>query len=831
MLKMHRKIIIAIILFIIFTTSCGIIYLNNVYLPIKVKGRLADSLSTFLNYNVEIERLKISPLRGAIIQNIVIYDKVKDKENTILTIKEASFHILFLPLIKERKIIIPIIHIDSPYLNVRYRQDNTFNFSRIFLPKPQSKVAPKIKFSFLIYKINIFNGKGIFEDERQAPKFTKVIQNLDIVLGIKQLTKVGFLIESKILADKGGISALSLRGDYNFLSKEFNSKLNLANLVITEFSPYLKTLPLSIAAGVIDNSALEIKFKNNNLGLKGLISAKGLDLKKEGLQLTGDIDIEPEFNYATDKKTLDYKANVKFVRADLNGIQYIEKLSNISGNLGIEKNKISTEGLKLRAMDSDFILKGTVKNFSSPYMKLNLKSEQVYLENVRSVLPLKKEGANLIGAAQVDINIEGFIGRPPPPDIKGTLRIDNAKLQTVLLKELVNNMKGEIDFTRDTVNWVNLTFNYRDTAYTSTGRVSEFNAPLIDFSLISKDIDLKNVIKINDKSIRIIALAGKYLNSQFNIEGAIDTQEKDNPNLSLVINEMKLSTPDAFILLSPALSESLKKFKPEGILNIKGTLNGKAKDLKNLTISLKAASDSFSVYNLKLADLKFNLNQKDRSINISPLTASGYSGLISINFSSDLTPDVPAYFLKLNGSGIDLAKLKSDMGIKDKELTGILDLNADLSGNFKGPESLKGNGMFSIKDGRLWQFNLFKGLGELIFIPDFEKIVFKEAFGDFSVADKSVSTENLKLTSNQLSMDCKGKLGFDGTLNFTIYTKANKNLIRDSADLRKFTAAVLGELGSAMTINVSGTIQKPKYKIVPVVVDLLKNITDFFLGK
>jgi hypothetical protein len=59
----------------------------------------------------------------------------------------------------------------------------------------------------------------------------------------------------------------------------------------------------------------------------------------------------------------------------------------------------------------------------------------------------------------------------------------------------------------------------------------------------------------------------------------------------------------------------------------------------------------------------------------------------------------------------------------------------------------------------------------------------------------------------------------------------NKDLIRDSADIRKFTSAILGNLSNAITIKVGGTIQKPTYKIVPVALDVIKNIKDFFLGK
>ena len=68
-------------------------------------------------------------------------------------------------------------------------------------------------------------------------------------------------------------------------------------------------------------------------------------------------------------------------------------------------------------------------------------------------------------------------------------------------------------------------------------------------------------------------------------------------------------------------------------------------------------------------------------------------------------------------------------------------------------------------------------------------------------------------------------------MDFTLYSQVNKSLVKDSSDLRKFTSAILGELSNAIAIKLSGTIQKPKYSLVPMAADLIKNIKDFFLGK
>jgi hypothetical protein len=330
--------------------------------------------------------------------------------------------------------------------------------------------------------------------------------------------------------------------------------------------------------------------------------------------------------------------------------------------------------------------------------------------------------------------------------------------------------------------------------------------------------------------MKINTLSGKYINSQFDISGNIDTGDSRNPFMDLAA-KLNLKIQDTFIFLPNNLVENLRKLKLDGKLNIAGSLTGKAKDYKAWSISAQTTSDLISVYNLKFTDLSFNLQQQDGTLYINRFGAAGYSGTINIGFVSNLKTDTPNYVIKFNSNGIDLAKLKLDMTFKDKDITGILDINADLNGNFKDLGALKGAGSVSIKNGKLWQLNLFKGLAELFLIVDYEKIIFKDAMGDFEIENKYVLTDDFRMKSEQLTWDYVGKIGFDGSLNFTIYSQANKELIKDSPDIRKFLTAIVGELSSAIAIKLSGTIQKPKYHIIPLPLDLIRNIKDFFLGK
>lgn len=503
--------------------------------------------------------MKYSLIRGLIIEDITVFDKVQDKESILLTIKEISGHILFLPLIKERKIIIPIIHLDSPYLYIRYQQDYKFNFSRLLLPPTKPQAKPRIKFSFLIYKINIFNGRCVFEDENLQPHFTKTIQDFNLGLSISPLSKIVFLIQGKLLAEKNAVTKLSGHGQYDLSSRELNAKINFANLIVPEFNPYLKALPLSISSGTVENSDLDLKFKNNLINLKGSLLLKGLELKKDNLALTGDIYVTPELNYAIDKKIFDYQANLGVLSAELAGLPYLEKVKNINGDIGLTQNRLWANNLKLQALDSDFTLKGTLDDFSNPFLKANLTCEQLSLEKFLSILPSKPEVLNLSGVAKANINIEGNL-KKMPLDIKASLDLTESKLQTAFLKEPLSNIKGKIDFSTDMLNWLNLNFNYLNTAYTSSGKLANFKAPQINFDLNSPDLDLKSDIKIKDKLIKINTLTAKFVDSKFNLKGDIDTQDNANPTLDLYA-ELNLKPQNAFTFLPQDIAETLKKMQ------------------------------------------------------------------------------------------------------------------------------------------------------------------------------------------------------------------------------------------------------------------------------
>lgn len=826
---MKKTILLILILLLLFSSGLGLIYLNNVYFPVKLKARLINGLSLTFNCNVEIEKIKYTLMRGLVIQNILFYDKTKDEGNTILKIKEAHFNFLFLPLLKEKKIIIPVLYADEPYFYLDIHKDNTSNLSKIIsgLNKPAFK--NNTGFSLLIQRINISSGRCIFKDERVTPAFSKEIRDINLGLNINLLArKILFKIQGKLPTEKEAFSLFYLQGNYEFASQIVRANLALNNFNLSDFSPYLKNLPASIVSGNIINTDLDIEYKDNYLNIDGTIDAKNMQIRQDDFILLADMSIQPKIRHDFSTKNTEYTADLNLNRAELKGLRYIDKITDIAGKVTFNKDKILAENLLLRALDSDFSLSGQINNPQEPQLEFKLTSEALNLERLFSILPHPKD-TKLTGKSKVTMHISGML-KKPPLDIKADFDLTEGIFEAPFLKEPVKSLRGRIGIGKDKADWQNIVFDYRNISYTSAGNLTDFKEPRINLNLTSKELNLKSELKIKDNILTLHSCDVKLAESKLDIRGNIDIRNSANPELDLTLKS-EIKTNDIYPFLAPKLLETLQKIKFSAKMDVRGSLKGNPANPRDMKLALKTTAEDISVYNLHFNNVSFSLDQNEKFLNIPHLSANAYSGVLTATFSLNLKPEVPEYHVKFNSSGIDLKQLKMDTGYKDKEITGIMDINGFFYGNIQTIDSIRGNGFVSVKKGNVWQMNLFGGLGDLFLMPEYKNVAFDEAFGEFIVEDKFVSTEGFVLKSVPITLDWYGKVGFDGSLDFTVYTKVNKDLINDSADLRKFVTAVWGELRNVMAIRITGTIQKARYRVIPMPVDLIRNIKNFILGK
>jgi hypothetical protein len=144
---------------------------------------------------------------------------------------------------------------------------------------------------------------------------------------------------------------------------------------------------------------------------------------------------------------------------------------------------------------------------------------------------------------------------------------------------------------------------------------------------------------------------------------------------------------------------------------------------------------------------------------------------------------------------------------------------------------LNGAGNIFITDGKLWELNLFKGLGSLLFARDFASIIFSEGSCGFLISDKHIFSDNLKLKSNIAELSGAVKIGFDNSIDASLNVNILDEMVPLSGTFKDITTAIIGQSGRFGVIKISGTLKEPKYKFQPAVADIIKGLKDIFLKR
>jgi hypothetical protein len=812
---MKKKIFIALILCIIFSVFALLIYINNVFAPVKLKAKIITVLEKNLEARVRIEKVRYNLFNGLIIQNLSVYKEAGD--HPYITVKKISFNLLLFPLL-QKKIIVPLMRVESPKIYLELDENKKLNLAE--LTKPATTEKEKQGFSVAVLKISVSDGECYLKDKSVTPNFTRDMTAIKIGAEIKLPQQIKFLLQAKIINPQSNPSFLSAEGEYYPANKNLAAQIKLNSFIVREYLTYLKRLPFLWSEGIVD-AELKLSLKEKLLNVTGSISAKAAVVRTEKFAFSGDLTLKPQVEYRLDDKIAKYNAVAQIARGKFIGLKFTKEITEIQGDIYLDETAARSANLKAKIFDSPLKIRGSLENFAQPVLRLKIFSDRVKLNSLVALLPNPPQDLVFDGGARLVMDL-AYDAQNPPLQIKGIAEIDSPKLKLAALKSPLENIRGAIVFSSAGLTWPSLFFTYKQIPYKTSGSITDFNSPHLDCELVSKDLSFKSDLTLRDNLVTIKSCTGKYRQSEFDIKGSADTRES-TLDLSGKIN---LYLKNMLDLLTDKAQEKLKKLKLDGACKIEGSVKASAKNLKNLEANLKVTSDAFSIYDLKIDNARFGLRQNNAMLNIDDFAAKSYDGTINAQFSLNLSEASSNYSAKFILENIDLAKLKKDTKFKDKDIAGLFSIKGELGGSAANIDTLKGNGYFTLKDGKIWEINLFKGLGEFLFLPIYQKISFSEIEGDFFIKDKKIEFVNSFLGGKMMELATNGNIGFDGAIDLDMHTRISKSLLEDSPDLRKFSSLIFGNL---LNLKISGTLQKPEYKVVPIPKALLKEIKRFFL--
>jgi len=807
----NKKILIVSIVLAI-AVSGGMVYLERVVLPVKVKAIIIEELEKATGKRCAIHSVNFNIFKGLVLRDLIIYEK----NIAIINSKEVSCAFLIPPLFK-KETIIPSMRFESPEIFVQRRPDNSINIIELF----KGNKISNSRFKLLVRKVSLRGATINFHDDTMSPPFAKKIDKINADIYLSLPAKARFKLEFGVSDDP--LLKITSAGDYNITQGELKADIDINDLAPGMLGRYYERLNLSFPEGRC-NSKINLSSKGGVLKLNLRCETRGLSLSKDKIAAKIDSDIKSEVIYNVKDKEINYSGRVDLANMSLTGIGGVERLDDVKGNLAFDNSGISSDDISAEVFGIPVKGKLALTDFSSPAVNVGINAN-VSLGALQKVLKEKFEitlPAGLEGEGKLWIALEYKVSEKSElllQHVGGWLDESDAKIIISRNKPALENVSGKFNFTGNQLTWAGLVFKYLGTSYETSGMLTNFDSPGVQMKLTSKNLSLESIFGVNGKLITFSRLSGVWFDSEFSMEGRLDLTDASSMSAELA------GTAD--IVLS-GLKEPFKKFKekidkikPSGTVHAEFSLKGDLNDIRSCSIEASLSSAALSIYNIKPSNIYINYRQKNGAAEIPFIRAALYGGTMDASAKFDILSKELPYSASVDVNGAKLELMKSDIGLKDKEISGVLNVKGKIAGYSDDVSRLSGSGKVTISDGKLWQLNLFQGLGVLLFTSDFSNIIFRDGACDFFIRDKALATDNLALKSDLIGLYGPVKIDFQGSVQASLKAELQEEAL-DSGTRKSITTAI----GKYSMIEIAGTLKEPKYRLRPDVGGIIEDIAE-----
>ncbi|UCD55659.1 MAG: hypothetical protein JSV93_02405 [Candidatus Omnitrophota bacterium] len=358
--------------------------------------------------------------------------------------------------------------------------------------------------------------------------------------------------------------------------------------------------------------------------------------------------------------------------------------------------------------------------------------------------------------------------------------------------------------------------NINGVIYISTASIK---TPGLRFVLNGKpsNINFTARMKKEGEIYKIPEIKGSFLNFPFELMGEFENTE--TPILSLY-GKLDIDIEDMIRFAEGRVSNSIY-FK----VNLK--------EFSSYELGVKSNADYLKIRNVKFDKFYMDARIKDGVLHVPTLNAYPYNGMLVSSAQLDTSDGLMPYQVSGRLSGIDITALLENTKLANKGISGLLSSEFAIKGNAKSVNSMQGAGNIFIKNanlgpaplltplvGNLYGYfqNLFQGL---------KKINITGGSCNFRIADRRVSTNNLVLWGEIVSIHARGYIDFDKNLNFEIENRFLEPEETGLSDWEKTLQDMISKFGKLMSrARLTGTLNKPKWKF-----EYLGGVENIFKGE
>ncbi len=666
-----------------------------------------------------------------------------------------------------------------------------------------------------LQRINISNGRVLIREKKDAPPLEE-LRSIELHMNFHRPPVVA--IEGSLELGSDPYATLRLDGQWNLDKAAYEFKLTARSIKVPGWlKAYQRKnfLVLDRAALVMD-AALKSTQEDKAVFHAKVNLLDALILLNQ-TQYLGQMNLDAHGLFNFSSKTFDhYSGRLDFVHVDIHRLsKEIDRLDNINGSFFFEPEKLKIHKVSGVYQNVPFEADGFIESYRDLLVKLTVKVNST-IGQMLTLVPgqtlLSVKNFELEGLCQAITSVEGSLRAPGELRKEYKLAVSNGVIRSKDKKILVSGLTADILANDRGVLIRNCKFFQNQQPITLNAFLPKDTDSLGSLEIISSALRFTSPFRLQDNALLLKGASFVYEGLSARFDGTLT--DLTNPLLHIQ-GTMDLNL-EKIAPLAQEGAARLKDLKLRGWLTGLFTYTGAWNNPIAGEFKMDGRGDPvFVKQNFRLGALEYQLRLNQKLLKIPYLRSTVYGGTLTADATLDLSRKEVPFDSRISLTQLKINELARDLDLKPKDLAGVANLRLSLGGVLNRPETFTGNGALDIREGRLWQTDLFKQMGQLPFVKveGLDVVVFHDLAATFTIHDQKLWTRDLSVFSETVDLSLDGSIGFDQTLDMSMGIRFSNDIIRGAYETGGLVPLVVTEAEDFISqYKITGTLKQPKYE-------------------